>query len=185
MQFIKVRQFFIHISFIECCTTPIISLSTSIFFRLELSICLIQLDIKANLTATLQNLSTLIERAVSEHRPRVIALPEAFGFNYETKPHIFKAAAESIVDGATCQFLSAKAKEHSIYIVGGSIIEQEDDKLYNTCTVWNPNGELIARHRKVGRIKMKFFDFGHYKNISRLLINYHQFVRAHICVFVY
>lgn len=119
--------------------------------HLELRICLIQLDIKENLSATLNNLSTLIERAVSEHRPRVIALPEAFGFNYESNPSIFKAAAETIPDGESCRFLSEMANKHAIYIVGGTIIERRNDKLYNTCTIWNPNGELIARHSKVCR----------------------------------
>lgn len=91
-----------------------------------------------------------MEQAISEHRPRVIALPECFNFAYETEPSVLNKAAESIADGETCRFLSAMAKQHDVYIVGGSIIERDnDDKLYNTSTVWNTNGELIARHRKV------------------------------------
>ncbi|XP_076483171.1 omega-amidase NIT2-like [Bombus vancouverensis nearcticus] len=27
--------------------------------------------------------------------------------------------------------------------------EIEGDKLYNTCTIWGPDGTLIAKHRKV------------------------------------
>lgn len=121
-------------------------------------ICLIQLDTKENLTATLDNLATLIERAVAEHRPRVIALPEGFNFHYETVPSILEAAAEPIAGGKSCEFLSAAAKKYGIYIVGGTIVEQENDKLYNTCTVWNPNGELIARYRKVSRTIWHFLN---------------------------
>lgn len=110
------------------------------------------------MTATLNHLATLIEEAVAKHRPRVIALPEAFAFHYETVPSIIQAAAETIADGESCRFLSASAKKYGIYIVGGSIIEQENDKLYNTCTVWSPSGELIARHRKVCR-KCGIFQF--------------------------
>jgi len=33
--------------------------------------------------------------------------------------------------------------------VAGSIPERDGEKLYNTCTVWNPCGDLIAHHRKI------------------------------------
>lgn len=148
---------FYHI-FRQFCTIFVFFPLDPIFNHLELRICLIQLDIKENLTATLDNLATLIERAVAEHRPRVIALPEGFNFHYETVPSILKAAAEPIAGGKSCEFLSAAAKKYGIYIVGGTIVEQENDKLYNTCTVWNPNGELIARYRKVSRTIWHFLN---------------------------
>ena len=38
----------------------------------------------------------------------------------------------------------------------GSIPERTiPDKLYNTCTVFNPDGELIAKYRKVCQLKIK------------------------------
>ena len=37
----------------------------------------------------------------------------------------------------------------------GSIPERDGDKLYNTCTVFNPDGELIAKYRKVCQLKIK------------------------------
>lgn len=38
-----------------------------------------------------------------------------------------------------------------MYLIGGSIPEHDplDGKLYNTCTVYNPKGDMIATHRKV------------------------------------
>jgi len=45
--------------------------------------------------------------------------------------------------------LSKKAKERGIWIIGGSIPERDGEKLYNTCTVYNPAGEIVAKHRKV------------------------------------
>lgn len=64
----------------------------------------------------------------------------------------FPKYAEEIPGGETCRRLSECAKKFSIYIVGGSIPEIEGDRLYNTCTVWNPQGKLIAKHRKVNSI---------------------------------
>jgi predicted amidohydrolase len=38
-----------------------------------------------------------------------------------------------------------------VYLIGGSIPEHDpkDDKIYNTCTIYDPKGTLIAKHRKV------------------------------------
>jgi len=33
--------------------------------------------------------------------------------------------------------------------VSGSIPEKQDGRMYNTCTVFSPTGNLIAKHRKV------------------------------------
>ena len=40
------------------------------------------------------------------------------------------------------------AKDLSCYIIGGSIPEKENNKLFNTCCVYGPDGELIAKYRK-------------------------------------
>ena len=34
-----------------------------------------------------------------------------------------------------------------VYLVGGSIPERDGDALYNTSTVWCPEGKLLATHR--------------------------------------
>ena len=45
--------------------------------------------------------------------------------------------------------LSKVAKEHGIFLIGGTIPERDGEKLFNTCTIWNPNGELISKYRKM------------------------------------
>jgi len=47
--------------------------------------------------------------------------------------------------------LSAAAKETGLWLIGGSFPERDakDGKVYNTCTVYNPKGELVVIHRKV------------------------------------
>lgn len=61
----------------------------------------------------------------------------------------FAEYAEQLETGESSIALSKAAKENKIYLVGGSIPEKKDDKLYNTCTVWGPDGSLLAIHRKV------------------------------------
>lgn len=45
--------------------------------------------------------------------------------------------------------LSEVARMLKITIVGGSIPERCGDKLYNTCCVFDTDGKLKAKHRKV------------------------------------
>lgn len=61
----------------------------------------------------------------------------------------FRENSEIIPGGETCKVLAESAKSNEMYIVGGSIAEICDDKLYNTCTVWDPSGIMIAKYRKV------------------------------------
>ena len=89
----------------------------------------------------------------------MVALPEVFNGPYATSS--FAEYAESvpmvghshILDADTypsCAMLQEAATEHGVYIVGGSIAEKDaDGKLYNTSTVWSPQGECIAKHRKM------------------------------------
>lgn len=63
----------------------------------------------------------------------------------------FGEYAEKIPEGPSSEALSNIAKENGIYLVGGSIPELSENGslLYNTCTVWDPLGKLLGRHRKV------------------------------------
>ncbi|EDV92943.1 omega-amidase NIT2 [Drosophila grimshawi] len=109
---------------------------------------LLQLKGSSDKTANVLNAVSKIEAAVKEHQPRLITLPECFNSPYGTK--YFREHAEQIPNGYTSQQLSKAALANQIYIVGGTIPELgENDAIYNTCTVWGPTGELIAKHRKM------------------------------------
>ncbi|XP_075148592.1 omega-amidase NIT2 [Haematobia irritans] len=111
-------------------------------------LALLQLKGSKDKAFNLQNASAKIREAVAGHKPRLITLPECFNCPYGTK--YFREYAETIPNGQSSQTLSQLAKEMGVYIVGGTIPEMGDnDKIYNTCTVWSPNGELIAKHRKM------------------------------------
>lgn len=45
--------------------------------------------------------------------------------------------------------LVEEAARHKVFIVGGTVPETDGDKVYNTCVVVSPDGEIIAKHRKV------------------------------------
>lgn len=110
------------------------------------SLGIIQLKVGADKVENIRRAVTLVKQA-KEKGSRIVALPECFNSPYGTK--FFSEYAEEIPAGETCQALSKAAKEEGVYLVGGSIPERDGNKLFNTCTVWNPSGELIAKHRKV------------------------------------
>jgi len=45
--------------------------------------------------------------------------------------------------------MKAMAKKHKIWLVPGSVFEKSGDKIYNTALVINPEGEVVARYRKM------------------------------------
>jgi len=51
-------------------------------------------------------------------------------------------------ESPTVQFLQTAAMEHKIWLIGGSFPELEHTLVYNTCLVFNPDGAIVARHRK-------------------------------------
>lgn len=108
---------------------------------------MIQFDTKANLNDTLKHLSEIVEETVSKYKPRVICLPEGFNYFYQSNKEVFEKSAEA-VNGPTATHMSELAKKFNIYLIGG-ITTREDGKLFNTALVFNPNGEMIAKHHKV------------------------------------
>ena len=94
-----------------------------------------------------------IKRAVefigeaAKNNAKIISLPECFNSPYGVK--YFPEYCESIPDGETTRALASAARDNKVYVIGGSIPESDGGKLYNTCAIFDPNGNLIAKHRKV------------------------------------
>ncbi|PBC32305.1 Omega-amidase NIT2 [Apis cerana cerana] len=111
-------------------------------FRLSL----VQLEVHEVKTKNIEKAVSYISSAKKQNAD-IVALPECFNSPYGIQ--YFPKYAEHIPDGETSVALSKAAKENNIYVVGGTIPERDGDKLFNTCTIWGPNGTLIAKHRKI------------------------------------
>ena len=112
---------------------------------MKLKVALIQLASTKDKRQNLVNTTLKIKQAALKGADLVV-LPECFQSPYSIDS--FKEYAETS-NGETQQMLSSTAKEFSIYLIGGSIPEIEKDKIYNTCFVYDPRGNLIATHRKL------------------------------------
>jgi len=51
--------------------------------------------------------------------------------------------------GATENHFCSLARQHNIWLLPGSMYELDGDEIYNTASVINPQGEVVARHRKL------------------------------------
>lgn len=110
-----------------------------------LSIALCQMKTSADKKINLQNALDFIGQAAGAKADMVI-LPEVFNAPYETAA--FPRYAENYPGPATEQLARAAAL-NNITIVGGSVIEKDGDRLYNSSFVFDHHGQLLARHRKI------------------------------------
>jgi agmatine deiminase len=82
---------------------------------------------------------------------QIICLPELFSTLYfaqeEDQPQIFQTAEK--IPGPTTKILSKAAKENKVVLIGGSIFEKSKGKYYNTSVVFEKNGQMIGKYRKV------------------------------------
>ncbi|XP_077495346.1 omega-amidase NIT2-like [Amblyomma americanum] len=108
-------------------------------------VALIQYLVSASKAKNLFRASTEVEKAAASGA-KVVCLPEYFGFPFGVQH--FAPNAEP-VPGETSTMLSEAAKRHGVYLIGGSMAEREDGRLYNTCLAYGPDGTLLAKHRKV------------------------------------
>jgi len=83
----------------------------------------------------------------AENGAEMVVLPEMFNCPYDTSK--FRDYAESRFKSKSLEAVSSTATEHDIYLVAGSIPELLDKKLYNSCFIFNKNGDVLDFHRKM------------------------------------
>lgn len=89
----------------------------------------------------------LIEKAVQTEKSDVIVLPEMWNTGFFPKENIEQLTD---TDGKrTLSLLSELACKYNVNIVGGSVANKKNGKLYNTCYVVNRKGELVAEYDKM------------------------------------
>jgi len=85
-------------------------------------------------------------REAAEQGAQFAVLPEMFCCPYEKDSF---GKNKEPAGGRIWKSLQKMAEENHIYLIGGTMPEEDGDRLYNTCFVFDPSGKQIARHRKV------------------------------------
>ena len=103
----------------------------------------IQMAVTADKAENLRRAETLL---ASVKGADMAVLPEMFCCPYDNG--CFRAYGEP-AGGAAYQMLSRTARELGLWLVGGSLPELDDGRVYNTSFVFDPQGACVARHRKM------------------------------------
>jgi len=113
---------------------------------------LLHMAIRDTLDANLAAAKAAVQKAARQ-KPAIIALPEYFsvpncmGDFTDAK----KISQETCKE--TLRFLQEESKQiGGIYLLGGSVLEEEGGQYYNTSTLWK-NGSLLAKYKKVNPIR--------------------------------
>lgn len=109
----------------------------------------IQMASSPNVSSNLIEAERLITLAVAQGA-KIIVLPEYFcimGIKETDKV----AVRENIGDGPIQRFLAKMAKEHKIWLIGGTVplVSSFTKKVRNSCLVYNDKGEQVARYDKI------------------------------------
>jgi predicted amidohydrolase len=98
-------------------------------------------DVDANLAT-----ADRLVREAADGGADLAVLPELFA--YYGSQRQMRAMAEPL-GGPITTFLSDLARDRSVWLLGGSVCEAEDGRVYNTSFLFDRNGEALARYRKI------------------------------------
>jgi nitrilase len=109
----------------------------------------VQMASGPNVAGNLNEARRLIEKAVAQGI-RLIVLPEFFTIMGVSDAERL-AVREQPGKGVMQEFLAEMARKHRIWVVGGSIpmVADAQDKVRNTCLVFDEHGEQVARYDKI------------------------------------
>ncbi len=112
-------------------------------------IAAVQMASGPRVDANLKEAAWLIEAAAAQGA-RLVALPEYFGI-MGMKDTDKVAVREDFGSGPIQEFLARTAREHGIWIVGGSVplVAKSKDKVLNTSLVYDDQGKCVARYDKI------------------------------------
>ena len=113
----------------------------------------VQMDTQNDKEANWRQMAAFIDEAAAKGA-QLVAFPEVVNILSEDPQY-----AEAI-PGPTTELLAEKAREHQIWIHGGSLSEVNPHgvRTYNTTVLINPAGELVARYSKLHNFDMTLPD---------------------------
>ena len=117
-----------------------------------LKTCLLHMKVRNSLENNLKAAEAAIRKAAKQ-KPALIALPEYFTVPGCMEDFISAQSVSKETCVETLNFLEEISKQiPDIYLLGGTVLEEDSGKYYNTSTLWK-NGSLLAKYKKINPIK--------------------------------
>ncbi len=93
-----------------------------------------------NVEKNLNSLRTMLEDVEAD----LVVLPElaTSGYVFNTKEEV-ESVAEDAIDGVTARLFTRLAQERDCSFVVG-FVERDGDKIYNSCSLFNPDGTIFT-----------------------------------------
>ncbi len=121
--------------------------------KIKLGLC--QMSVSDNKNDNLEKALSMLEECCRQGADIAI-LPEMFNCPYDTK--LFPLYAETMKNSQTLSVISQAAKYNNMYITAGTIPESSNGCIYNTSIMFDRQGNIIAKHRKVHLFDVKVRD---------------------------
>jgi predicted amidohydrolase len=118
-------------------------------------VSVIQMNPNHDKTENIAQAGRLIGEAIAADRPDIVSLPEVWSCLGGTQAgkfenaEILPAIGSNEAGGPAYEFLRGVARSTRIHVHGGSIQEAGGERLFNTTVVFGPEGQEVARYRKI------------------------------------
>lgn len=113
----------------------------------KIKVAMLQMSsVVGDVEANIEKVQQLTDKFLSDDID-VLVLPEVWTVGWAC--HEFRSSAQNIGGGIVFNFLSSLAKKYDVNIIGGSCVVCEGEKYYNTCPVFDRDGNLIALYSKL------------------------------------
>ena len=117
-----------------------------------MKVSVLHMEIRPTLEENLTAAKNAVLKAAKQ-KPALISLPEYFTVpncmaDFSDAPKISEETCNKTLD--FLQEISAKIG--NIYLLGGTVLQEDNGKYYNTSTLWK-NGSLLAKYKKINPIE--------------------------------
>jgi predicted amidohydrolase len=114
-------------------------------YDVSMRVALCQTNCGEDVVANERQVLGLLEEAVTEGVD-LVALPEVWPL--QGSATLIREAAEPM-PGPRTDRLAEFAARHHVWVHGGSLLERDDERIFNTSVLFDRSGELVATYRKI------------------------------------
>ena len=108
-----------------------------------MKIGIIQVKVSSDIKANLSFVAKHIQSCIKEHA-EIIVLNEMWNAPYDNEQILLSSKTHD----KCYQLLQEESRKHQIIIIGGTIARKENNKIYNTCHIFE-NGKHICQYDKM------------------------------------